>query len=149
MRRGRWVVWGRMKNPIFFAVLTVAAFWIPLAGMAQESSKVHDQMEALDDAYKAFRREEDPAKGAELAREAQAQAILSLSEVPELVKDMPDPKEKAKALAVYKKMMAQLVISLCEVEEAFLEGKVEEVDVIVDRLKDQKKEGHEKFLPAE
>lgn len=137
-----------MKNRIFlvtFAALTL----LPLTAGAQEHSKLHDQMEAMNDAYKAFRKETDPAKGAALAREAQAQAIKSLSEVPELVKDVKDPAEKAKSEVLYKKMMAKLVISLCEVEEAFLAGKIDEVEKLVSSLKEQKKEGHEKFMPEE
>jgi len=138
-----------MKNPIFFAVFAAVSL-IPLTGSAQDKhSKLHEQMEKMDDAYKAFRKETDPAKGAELAREAQKYAIQSLAEVPELVKEIKDPAEKAKAEVTYKKMMAKLVVSLCEVEEAFLNGKIEDVETIVDSLKDQKKEGHEKFVPEE
>lgn len=137
-----------MKNPIFlfaFAALSL----IPLTASAEEHSKLHDQMEAMDDAYKAFRKETDPAKGAALAREAQVQVIKSLSEVPDLVKDIKDPAEKAKSEVLYKKMMAKLLISLCEVEEAFQAGKVDDVAKIVDSLKEQKKEGHDKFVPEE
>lgn len=142
-------MWGRMKNPIFFALFAAVSL-IPLTASAQEKhSKIHDQMEKMNDAYKAFRKETDPAKGAELAREAQKYAIEGLSEVPDMVKDIKDPAEKAKAEVSYKKMMAKLVVSLCEVEEAFLNGKVEDVEKIVDTLKDQKKEGHEKFVPEE
>ena len=137
-----------MKNPIFSIVFATLPL-IPLGASAQEHTKLHDQMEEMDGAYKAFRKETDPMKGAELAREAQGYAIQSLAEVPELAKEIKDPVEKAKAIVTYKKMMAKLVISLCEVEEAFLAGKVDEVANIVDSLKDQKKEGHEKFVPEE
>lgn len=126
-----------------------ALSFMPLATAAEEHTKLHEQMEKMDDAYKAFRKETDPVKGAELAREAQAEAISSLSEVPDLVKEIKDPAEKAKALVSYKKMMAKLVMTLCEIEEAFLNGKVDEVSGLVDSLKEQKKAGHEKFVPEE
>ena len=137
-----------MKNPIFLVAFAAVSL-IPLTARAEEHTKLHDQMEAMDDAYKAFRKETDPVKGAALAREAQAQVIKSLSEVPELVKAIKDPAEKAKSEVIYKKMMAKLLISLCEVEEAFQAGKVDDVAKIVDSLKEQKKEGHEKFVPEE
>lgn len=137
-----------MKNPIF-SIVFAALSLIPVTALAQEGSKVHEQMEKMDDAYKAFRRETDPAKGAELAREAQAYAIQSLSEVPDIVKDIKDPIEKAKSLATYKKMMAKLVVTLCEVEEAFLNGKIDDVETLVDTLKDHKKDGHEIYVPSE
>ncbi len=145
---GPGVVSQRMKNPIFSIVFATLSL-IPLSGFAEEHTKLHEQMEKMDDAYKAFRKETDPVKGAALAREAQGFAIQSLAEVPELAKEIKDPAEKAKAVVAYKKMMAKLVITLCEVEEAFLNGKVEDVEAIVDSLKDQKKEGHEKFVPEE
>jgi hypothetical protein len=46
-------------------------------------------------------------------------------------------------------MMAKLLVSLCEVEEAFLNGKIDDVAKIVDDLKAQKKSGHEKFVKEE
>lgn len=139
-----------MKRPIFLFGFLAALSLIPLESRAQEQhTELYKQMEAMNDAYKAFRKETDPAKGAALAREAQASAIKSLSETPEMVKSIKDPAEKAKAEVQYKKMMSKLVTSLCEVEEAFLAGKIDEVEKIVDSLKDQKKEGHEKFVPEE
>lgn len=142
-------MWRRMKNPIFLIVCAAIPL-IPMVGKtAPEATKLHEQMEKMDDAYKAFRKETDPAKGAELAREAQKYAIEGLSEVPEPVKEIKDPVEKAKAEAAYKKLMAKLVVTFCEVEEAFLNGKLDEVEALVDSLKSQKKEGHEKFVPEE
>ena len=128
-----------------FAALLLA----PLNVRADDDSPLHKQMEAMNDAYKAFRKETDPVKGAALAREAQASAIKSLGETPQLVKEIKDPAEQAKAAVQYRKMMATLVGSLCDVEEAFLAGKTDEVAKIVDHLKEQKKEGHDKFVPKE
>jgi soluble cytochrome b562 len=137
-----------MKKLIFglgFAALTMA----PLAVRADDDSPLHKQMEATNDAFKAFRKETDPAKGAALARDAQASAIKSLSETPELVAQIKDPVEKAKAEVAYKKMIANLVVTLCDVEEAFQAGKLDEVAKLVDAIKEQKKTGHEKFIPED
>lgn len=125
----------------------VALACAPLTVGAEEDTELYKQMEAMDDAYKAFRKETDPTKGAALAREAQGWALKSFGEVPELVKAIKDPVEKAKAEATYRKMVAKLIVSLCEVEEAFVAGKLEDVEKIVTALKEQKKEGHEKFMP--
>ena len=46
-------------------------------------------------------------------------------------------------------MMGKLYVTLCEVEEAFLNGKIDEVAKIVDSLKEQKKAGHDKFVKDE
>lgn len=114
-----------------------------------EDTPLGKQMEAMNDAYKAFRKETDPAKGAALAREAQEAVAKGLPDLPEMLKKMPDGPDKAKAAAEYRKMMGKLYVALCEVEEAFLAGKIEEVAKIVDSLKEMKKSGHNKFMEDE
>lgn len=116
---------------------------------AEEETPLGKQMEAFNDAYKAFRKETDPVKGAALAREAQQAVIKGLSELPAMLTKMPEGPDKAKAAAEYRKMMGQAFVALCEVEEAFLAGKTDEVAKIVDSLKAMKKTGHEKFMEDE
>ena len=102
-----------MKKPFFLMGLAAFAL-LPLnVKAAPEDTELHKQMEAMNDAYKAMRKETDPVKGAELAREAQTWAIKSTLEVPQMIKDMKDPAEKAKAEVLYRKMMAKMIISLC------------------------------------
>jgi soluble cytochrome b562 len=112
----------------------------------KDQTALGKQMETMNDAFKAFRRETDAVKGASQARDAQAAALKAAAEVPERVKEMPDGPEKTKALVSYRKMTGKLFVTLCEVEEAFLDGKIEEVAKIVDSLKEQKKSGHDKFM---
>ena len=114
-----------------------------------DDSPLGKQMESMNDAYKAFRKETDPSIGAALAREAQAAEARGLAELPELVKKMPDGPEKAKASAEYRKMMGKLYVTLCEVEEAFLVGNTDKVAEIVESLKEMKKSGHDKFMEDE
>ncbi|MEO8615344.1 MAG: cytochrome b562 [Luteolibacter sp.] len=118
------------------------------ARSAEEKDKtpLGKQMESMSDAYKGFRKETDPVKGAALARDAQQGALKAAMEVPALIKDMPEGPEKIKAAVEYRKMMGKLFISLCEVEEAFNSGKLEDVAKLVTSLKEMKKDGHEKFV---
>lgn len=104
------------------------------------------QMEVMNDAYKAMRREEDPAKGAALAREAQDAMVKAITETPELVKGMPEGPEKAKASAEYRKMMGSLISTLASMEIAFLDKDLAKVKEIVESMRDVKKEGHDKFM---
>ncbi len=115
----------------------------------KEKTALGKQMEAMNDAFKAFRRETDPVKGATQAREAQQAALKSAAEVPALIKEMPEGPEKVKAAVEYRKMIGKLYVTLCEVEEAFLNGKIDEVAKIVGALKEEKKTGHDKFLKEE
>ncbi len=122
---------------------------IPARAEEKEPTALGKQMEAMNDAFKAFRKEADPVKGAAQAREAQAAALKGAVEVPQTIKDMPEGAEKAKAFAEYHKMIGKLYVTLCEVEEAFLNGKIDEVAKIVDSLKEMKKAGHKKFVKEE
>lgn len=113
---------------------------------AEEHSALGKQMETMNKAFKAFRSETDPVKGATQARAAQQAALKSTAEVPEMVEQMPDGPEKIKASLEYRKMMGKLFVTLCEVEGAFLAGNTAEVAKIVDSLKEMKKTGHDKFI---
>ena len=104
------------------------------------------QMDAMNDAYKAMRRETDPAKGAALAREAQDAMVKGIVELPEMVKGMPEGPEKAKASASYRKMMGNLIATLADMELAFLNKDMAKVKEIVESMRDLKKEGHDKFM---
>ncbi len=112
----------------------------------KETTALGKQMEAMNDAFKAFRKETDPVKGATQSREAQAALLKGISEVPVTIKEMPEGSEKAKAFAAYHKMIGKLYVTLCEVEEAFLNGKIDEVAKLVDAVKEMKKAGHKEFV---
>ena len=128
----------------------MAALFVGLVPVgAEEHTEMENQMEAVDEAFKGFRRETDPVKGAAQAREAQNATLKATAEIPKLVKAMPEGPEKAKATAEYRKMMGKLFVTFCEVEEAFLAGKTEEVANIVKSIRDMKKAGHDKFMEEE
>ncbi len=134
-----------MKKSIFLFSCAASLFLMP-AGVSRADSELGKQMEAMDDAYKVFRRETDPAKGAALAREAQEAILKGISDLPQLIKVMSSGPEKTKASAEYRKMMGELYTALCSVEVAFLNNDLDEVATIVGTLRDMKKEGHNKFM---
>lgn len=119
------------------------------ARAAEEETPLAKQMEAMDDAFKGFRRETDPVKGATEARAAQVAALKSALEIPIVVKEMPAGPEKDKAANEYRTMMGKLYVVLCEVEASFLTGKVDGVAKIIESMKDLKKSGHDKFVKEE
>jgi soluble cytochrome b562 len=138
-----------MKKHLFLLSCTAGLMLMPARAAESDETPLGKQMEATNDAFKAFRRETDPVKGATQAREAQLSVLKAAAEVPELLKAMPEGPDKAKALVSYRKMMGKLYITLCEVEEAFLNGKIDEVAKLVESLKEQKKAGHDKFMDEE
>jgi len=131
-------------NTRLIILACTAAFFAPVS--AEEDSALAKQMEVVNDSYKAMGKEADSAKGAAQAREAQQALIKSMSETPALVTKMPDGPAKALAAAQYRKMIGQSLVAMCELEEAFLNGKTEEVAKIVKALKVLKKTGHDKFM---
>ena len=119
---------------------------MPAGAAEKEETPLGKQMQAMNDAFKGFRKETDPVKGAAQAREAQQAALKGVLEIPERLKAMPEGPEKVKALLEYRKMLGKLFVTLCEVEEAFLNGKMDEVAKIVAAIKEMKKAGHDKFM---
>ncbi len=132
-----------------FLIATCVASLACVLPSHAEDSALAKQMEVLNDAYKAMRKEEDPAKGAALAREAQDAMVKAIVEVPELVKAMPDGPDKAKASAEYRKMMGNLIATLAEMELAFHNKDMEKVKTIVEQMRESKKQGHDKFMEEE
>ena len=140
-----------MKKQMILLGFAMGLMLVPARAQDKEKEEtpLGKQMEAMDDAFKGFRRETDPVKGATEARAAQEAALKATMEIPALIKEMPEGPEKAKAANEYRTMMGKLYVTLCEVEGAFLAGKVDEVAKIVESLKGLKKDGHKKFIKEE
>jgi hypothetical protein len=138
-------VWGSLRMKFQLIMMSCAACLV-LPVFAEEDTPLGKQMESFNDAYKAFRKATDPAKGAAAAREAQQAVIKGLAETPAMLVKMPEGPAKAKAAAEYRKMLGKVFVSLCEIEEAFLAGKIDDVAKIVLTLKEMKKAGHDKFI---
>jgi ABC-type transport system substrate-binding protein len=134
---------------LFFPVMLLATACLIPSPVRAEDSPMAEQMDALDDAYKAFRRETDPAKGSKAAREAQDIVLKSIPLVPAMVEKMPAGEAKDKAIASYRTQMGKLFVSLCEVEAAFVAKDLEKVAALVETLKGHKKEGHDEFIEDE
>jgi soluble cytochrome b562 len=135
-----------MKKTLLLIGCAASLMMVAGDARAQSETALGKQMDVMNDAFKLFRRETDPAKGAALAREAQEAVLKAHPDLPELVKVMAEGPEKAKAGAEYRKMMGQLYLIMVEVELAFLAGNMDEVANQVNALRDIKKEGHDKFM---
>lgn len=137
-----------MKFHIFTCAL-VATLCLSQPVFGQEKDKketpLGKQMEAMNDAFKAIRKEADPAKGATLAREAQEALLKCLGEVPELVGKGAEA-DKPKAVANYRTMIGKAFVTFSEIEEAFIAKDLEKVKTLVEGVRELKKEGHDKYM---
>lgn len=122
---------------------------VSLAPLRADDTPLAKTMDALGDAFKALSKTEDPAKGAELAREAQQGVLKAITMTPESVKKGSHPAGADKAMVSYKKQMARLFVVFCEVEEAFLAKDLDKVHELVAALKEAKKQGHNEFMEEE
>lgn len=128
-------------------LISMLALGMMVAGPVRaDESPLALQMEALNDAYKAFRRADDPVKGAALAREAQAAVLKAVDMTPALVENGGHPGGKEAAIVSYRLQMGQLFVKLVEVEAAFVAKDLEKVKLLIEGLKDSKKQGHDEFM---
>ena len=109
----------------------------PLTKTMTESSKALKSLRKID--------RDDWAGGAEAARAAADGLRKGMEFIPVLIKDMAEGKDKAKALADYRRMMGLSYAYLCELEIAYLEEDAEKVDAAMTKVKAGKKEGHKKY----
>lgn len=138
----------RMKK-LLIPVMALGLVVLAPAPAVADDTPLGKEMEALDDAYKALRRTSDAKEGAKLARDAQAAVVKAFAMTPELVADGAHPDGEEKAMAAYRKQIAQLLVTLCEIEEAFVAGDMAKVQELITPLRDAKKKGHEAFMEDE
>ncbi|MFK7850863.1 MAG: cytochrome b562 [Akkermansiaceae bacterium] len=136
-----------MKKTSFISAFVASLFLI--VPSSADDTPLAEEMDAMNDAYKAMRRLDDLSKGPELARTAQDAMVKAIVELPSLVKEMPEGPEKAKAAAEYRKMMGELIATLATLELAFLDGDKDKVDEVIKAMRESKKEGHDKFMEDE
>ncbi|MBB5353533.1 soluble cytochrome b562 [Haloferula luteola] len=135
-----------MKKLLFPLMAVALATVMPASA---DDTPLGESMESLNDAYKAMRRTDDAAEGAQLARDAQAALLKAFGETPELVEKGGHPEGKEKAMAAYRTQIAQALVSMCEIEAAFLAGEKDKVQELIGSLRDAKKKGHGEFMEDE
>jgi hypothetical protein len=135
-----------MKISLLFATLIATAV---LPAFAEEETELSKKMDSFNDHYKAFRREEDPAKGAAAARESQKLVAETLSMTPAMLAKMAEGPAKESALATYRQMMGEVYVLLCKLEQAYLAKDMTKAAAIYEQLKEVRKAGHDKFVEEE
>ena len=130
-----------MKIRLFIAT-SLAALALPALADDTELGK---KMDELNDHYKSIRREEDPAKGAVSAREAQKLIAASLEMEPAMLANVKGP-AKANALAMYRQLMGESYVILCKIEQAYLAKDMDKAAELYAQLKELRKVGHDKFV---
>ncbi|NNC89975.1 MAG: hypothetical protein HKN82_16075 [Akkermansiaceae bacterium] len=110
-----------------------------------EETPLAEAMEDLSASLKKLRRARDFNAKAELIRGGEDACIKSLQYLPATIEAMPDGADKTKAVADYRRLMGLTLALMSELELAFLAEDEAKAEELVDKLKDLKKEGHEKY----
>ena len=132
----------------FFHAILVGS--VLLAGGVQadeEETPLAEKMDEVSGNLKMLRRAgDDYAKALELVRDAQAKLLECFAYTPEMLEKMPEGKEKATAIANYKKTLAASYQTLCDLEVAYLTEDLDKIDDAMDLVKKSRKDGHQEFI---
>jgi soluble cytochrome b562 len=135
---------------ILATIIATAA--LAVTSIAAEDTPLAEQMNKFNKALKAIGR---AAKEGNVSKDlvakvddAKAAAEAALKFEPEKTKEVPAG-EKEKFLADYKAGMQETIKTLDELKTAVSSGKADEVGKVMEKLNNQKKEGHKKFQKEE
>jgi soluble cytochrome b562 len=135
-----------MKLKQLFTLLAACAIAVP--AFAEEDTPLGKEMEKISKALKAVNRNiaDASAKDANLAKVAEAKAAnqAALKFEPAKTKDVPAA-EKAKFLSGYKAAMEEVGKNLDALKAAIEGGKTEDAKALLEKLNNEKKDGHKKY----
>lgn len=136
-------------NRFFLSICTATACLVlpVVADEDHDHTPLGETMEESSKALKSLRKIEkgDWAAGAKAARAAAEGIRKGMEYIPALVKEIPEGKEKTKAVADYKRLMGLAYAALSELELAYLAEDQAKVDAAMTKIKSVKKEGHKKY----
>lgn len=115
----------------------------------EEETPLGEQMSELSGSLKQLRRAESVDEKVALIHTAQAAVIKGLQYLPAGFGKIKDAKEKAKMTAGYKRLSGMTYVLLCELEEAVIAEDEKKYDEVYDKLKENKKEGHQAYKAEE
>ena len=133
-----------------FALVAAAGMmgFAPVA-QAEDETPLGEQMDEMSGALKSLRRlKRDPerwTKSAASVEKGTAACIKAMTLVPTEIADLPAGPAKAKALADSRRLMGLVLAGFAELELAFLAEDEEKVEIALDKLKELKGEGHDKY----
>ncbi len=115
-----------------------------------KDTELEKHMEVIDKAMKKLRRTiKDPAnnkESLELIQQMQAASVASKKETPAHLAEAPEA-DRPKLLIGYRKDMAKVIGTMCEMEMALLDNNNDKAADLLKTIKDQEEAGHEKYNP--
>jgi hypothetical protein len=151
----------RVKNSLL-VLATAAAFALPLASisrraMAEEpkkeekvqKSELNNQMEDMDEIFKKLRRSirksDQNEQSLKLIQEIQTKAVACKDMVPTKAAKVPEA-DRAKFVTAYRKEMAAVIIDMCQMEQALLDGDNAKAQEIYKAIGEREDKDHDQFM---
>jgi len=137
------------------AILDGLFFLAPRRAVAEDKTPKSDlskAMEQIDDGMKKLRRslrsKDNDAASLETIAKIEEAALAAKSLTPRRATTMPSDQQPP-FVAEYRKQMASLVISMCNMETAVLDGDDAKAQDIYKQMKQQEEDGHDQFMPED
>jgi len=138
-----------MRKLVGLLLLAGIAGVAPMQAAEESETPLGKEMGTIGGALKSLRKlaktDERWTASAERMREAQTACIKALAHLPAGIEEMPEGVEKAKAVADYKRLIGLSLALFAELEVAFMDEDEAKVGELLDKVKDIKKEGHQKY----
>ena len=114
-----------------------------------QKSELNNEMEDMDEAMKKLRRSirkvEQNEASLKLLTEIQLKAVNSKAMIPTKTAKMPEA-DRAKFVLAYRKEMAAVIIDLCQMEQALLDGDNAKAQEIYKAIGEREDKDHDQFM---
>jgi hypothetical protein len=137
------------------ALLSGLLFHASRRALAEDKTPKSDlskSMEQIDDGMKKLRRslrsKDANAASLETIAKIETAALAAKSLTPERATTMPSEQQPA-FVGEYRKEMDALLISMCNMETAVLDGDNAKAQDIYKQMKQQEEDGHDQFMPSD
>lgn len=148
--RNRKMWWSLLPLAAVIVAVSIGAPKLAASGDEEEEhSEVHQIMEQINDHYKILRRNARRQRFDDvLSRIVEMQSLslqaMHVDTIP-LAEEAAGNEEKQRLMIGFKKMQAQLITTLMDLEIAVLEGRDDDASDLVQKLAQLKQDGHDKF----
>ncbi len=130
-----------------FKAILVGSFLTVGSVCADEETPLAEKMDEVSGSLKLLRRAgDDYALCLDHIRKAQRALLECFAYTPLKLEEVPDGKEKAMAVANYRKTLAASYQTLCDLELAYLSEDLDQIDDARDKVKMSRKSGHQEFI---
>jgi hypothetical protein len=117
----------------------------PQTPMAKAMVQIDDGMKKL---RRSLRNKDNNAQSLETIAKIEEAALVCKAMTPSRATTMPSDQQPA-YLADFRKRMAAVLINMCNMETAVLDGDNAKAQEIYKQLKQQEEDGHDQFMPSD